>query len=542
MKNLVLAENKLNTIKKNLIDGLSIASGSKSSATYYHSKDEQVKAIKDNVENLYNLSKELPLIIANQKGVTGKFIHEVLLNEFKKTQNGGACNIVNPIDWYDNKIGDKALLSALYNLNDNSGITYVLRLFVDVKNNKINNERARKIILGFLYGHSNLEFISVKYRNKIADILRHVYGVRLTSILINISRKYINTSVYNDDKESQLISDNILKYYNGDTKKILRIFLFLFKEDKGINYQGLDFPILSEYQKAKIDITSVTKIPEEVLIGLISDENHPQHEDLWSTEVKRKTTMGTLRSKTEVTSVNQQVRQTKSTAKLGVEKEVDLSKATDFLALYKTGYENGWTNDLIKSINDLAEKKRIDNFLYNNIGIIIDESNSMSGHKRESKNTPRAIVDFTSKVLSKSADYSTTVKTEGEVTDLASSFVKLLKNESSGQNFEAIFILTDGYENSYDGLMNEVLEIYFQETGRNIPIFQISPITGSEMGGNVRKLGSNVVTMTVNDPIAIQPQISSRLLEIDTKRWLLNQVHAIEESNVSRRKRNVVNS
>ena len=538
MKNLVLANNKVATIRKNLIEGMTIASGAKSSATYYHSKEEQTQAIKDNVSKLYKLSKELPLIVASQKGVTGKFISEVLLNEFKNTQGGGACNIVNPIDWYDNGIGDKALLSALYNLNEN-GITYVLRLFVQMKNEKVNNERARKIILGFLLGHPNLEFYALKYRNKIAEVLQHVYGIKKTSILLSIAKNYINSGVYQSDKEANITKDNLLKYVGDDEIRAFKLLLFIFKQDDGIKYLKRDFPILFEFKKAKKDITDVTKVPEEVLIGLISNKNHPQYEELWSTELKRKTTKAMLRKNTEVTSVNQQVRQTKSTAKLGVEKDVDVKKASDYLALYKTGYENGWTDELKEAIDELAEKKKISNFYYNNIGIILDNSNSMAGHKQQSKNTPKAVANFTARVLSKSAENATVKKTTNEVTDLASAFVELLKE---GKDYDAIFVLTDGYENGYEGLMNEVLGAYILETNKNMPVFQISPITGAEMGGNVRKLGENVVTMSINDPVAIQPQINARLLEIDTARWLENQVQALESTNVTRKVKNNINA
>src|ERR1035437_3741855 len=110
MENLVLTQKMLVNVRQSLIDGLSVASGAKSSATYYHGRDEQMKAIQGQVEKLYKLSKELPLIIASQKGATGQFVSEVFLNEFKQTLRGGACNIVNPIDWYDNSISDKAVL------------------------------------------------------------------------------------------------------------------------------------------------------------------------------------------------------------------------------------------------------------------------------------------------------------------------------------------------------------------------------------------------------------------------------------------------
>lgn len=545
MENLVLTNNMLSTIKINLIEGLTIASGSKSSATYYHSKDEQLKAIRSQVKNMYKLSKELPLIVGAQKGVTGKFLSEVLLNEFKNTQRGGACNIVNPIDWYDNGLSDKAILTAIENLNQDSGFPYVLRLFIDLKNEKVNNERTRKIILGFIWGQANLEFYSVKYRNKIAEILKHVYGIKKTSILLSIAQKQVMTNgLYDSDKELSIANDLILKYFVGDSNSLraFKILLFLFKRDNGVEYDTQEFPILSEYQKAKTDIRNISVIPEEVLLGLISDVKHPQYHTMWSSDIQKEATKAMIRKNVTVTSVNQQVRQTKSSAKLGVQKNVDVQKATDFLALYKTGYETTFTNELKTAIDKLAEKKKIQGFHYENLGIIIDKSNSMKGHKNESKNTPRAIADFTARVLSKSAKDAKFTETEGEITDLASAFIWNLQKEDPSKPYDAIFILTDGYENAYDGLTNEVISIWQAETGRNIPIFQISPITGAEMGSNVRKIGENVVTMAINNPIAIQPQISARLLEIDTKRWLENQVSALEAAPVKRIKKININA
>jgi hypothetical protein len=553
MENLVLTQKTLPAVKQSLIDGLTISSGSKSSATYYHSRDEQMKAIHGQIDKLYKLSKELPLIIAAQKGATGQFVSEVLLNEFKQTLKGGACNIVNPIDWYDNGISDKAVLSALNNLVNDNGLPYALRLFVDMKNQKINNERSRKIILGFLWGQPNIEFYAMKYRNKIAQILKHVYGQKKTSILISIAQKQVTADFWRGvpfeganlvatEKETKIVNECITRYFNGETLKALKLLLFLFKKDDGVTYNETEFPLLAEYQKAKVDIRGIKSVPEEVLLGLISSVKHPQYHSMWSTDLQKEATKALIRSTVAVTSVNQQVRQTKSTAKLGVEKHVELEKATDFMALYKTGYETSFTDEIRSAIVNLALKKKINNFFYQNIGIVVDDSVSMTGHKLESKNTPRAIADFTSLVLMASATESNRVDTKGFASDLASSFIELLKEERPAKPYDAIFIITDGYENAYDGMTNEVIQIWKAESGSVTPIFQISPITGAEIGGNVRALGAGVVTMAINNPVAIQTQINARLLEIDTKRWLENQVHALEAAPVKRTKKITINA
>lgn len=544
MEKLVLTQKMLATVKQSLVEGLTIASGAKSSATYYHSKDEQMKAIQTQIKNLYKLSKELPLIIASQKGATGRFVSEVLLNEFKSTFKGGACNIVNPIDWYDNGISDKAVLTALNNLGE-SGLPYVLRLFVDLKNERVNNERTRKIVLGFIWGQSNLEFYAMKYRNKIAEVLRHAYGVKKTSILLTIAQKQINlngANILGSEKEQSIVNDCILKYFNGDSTKAFKLLLFLFKKDNGVTYGAQEFPLLAEYQKAKTDITGIKNVPEEVLLGLISSVKHPQYHSMWATDIQKAATKALIRKNVEVTSVNQQVRQTKSTAKLGVEKTVDMEKATDYMALYKTGYETTFTAEIKSAIDKLAEKKKLQGFFYQNIGIIVDDSISMTGNALESKNTPRAIADFTAKVLGKSSSNAVIVKTADQVTDLASSFIELLRKEDVSKPYDAIFILTDGYENAYDGLTNEVISIYKAESQRDIPMFQISPITSAEMGANVRKLGEGVVTMAINNPSALMPQITARLLEIDPKRWLEGQVLALEAAHVKRIKKISINA
>lgn len=543
MEKLVLTNTMISTVKQSLIDGLTVASGSRSSATYYHSRDEQLKAIRNQVMAMYRISKEIPLFVAIQRGVTGRFISEVLLNEFRNTSRGGACNIVNPIDWYDNGIGDKALLIALENLYDDNGLPYVLRFFMDLKKMRVNNERSRKITLGFIWGQSNIEFYSLKYRNKIAETLKHVYGVKKTSILLSIASKHKNMTdtFVGTEKELSIINDSILKYFNGEMSRAFKLLLFLFKKDDNVIYDADEFPLFNEYQIAKTNILDVKRVPEEVLHGLISDKKHPQYNELWSDADKRESTKAIIRKNVEVTSINQQVRQTKSTAKLGVERVIELDKATDFMALYKTGFETKFTRELSIAIDKLAEKKKINGFYYQNIGVIVDDSASMKGHKVESKNTPRAIVDFTRKVLEKSTKNCTVRITNNDVTDLGSSFIDLLKNENSNQPYDAIFILSDGYENSYDGLTDEIISIYQKETGSSIPIFQISPITSAEMGANVRKISERVVTMAINNPVALQPQINARLLEIDTKRWLVAQMGVLKESNVSRTKK-IINS
>ena len=129
MQTLIIANNQVPIIKKAVIKGLETASGAKTSATYYHSREVQVEAVRDAVASLYTVSKELPLLPAALPGSTGFFVQEALLNELKQTARGGACKVVSPIDWYDEGLSETILSTALHQLDQEAGITYILRLF-----------------------------------------------------------------------------------------------------------------------------------------------------------------------------------------------------------------------------------------------------------------------------------------------------------------------------------------------------------------------------------------------------------------------------
>lgn len=524
MSKLIVSNKQLPTIKEGIIKGLEIASGAKSSATYYHKKTDQIAAVRNAVRNLYGISKELPLILASQKGVTGFFIQETLLNDFKNGEKGGACNIINPQNWYDDNIGQNITENLLYVLEAEHGITYVLRMLESFKEHGINNQRSRKIAIRFIFTRDNLEFLSVKYRNKIKNILTHVYGQKKSFFLTNIIKKYLATGIFNDDSHHKIINKELLKYGN-DSEKLMKLYLFIMGEGAMSYYDDGNYPVINQFFKAHSDITGCSILPAEVLEGLISNVEHPQNKSMWGTESLRKNTQKMIRESNQAITANQSVRQTKKNRELGVNKDINLSKVSDFVALYKTGYEAGFTPELTEAISELALKRKLSNFMYDNIGIVLDNSLSMSGHKQESKNTPRAIAEFTAEVLKHSAKANNIRVTSNKyATDLASAFLDLA-NEG---NYDVIFIISDGYENMYDGLLDEVVSYWKTlDNNDNIPLYHVSPITGAEMNAKVRKLSDKISTLAVNKPESVMLQLSSKLLEQDVKAWLKSQINML---------------
>ena len=156
MRELIVSNKQLPSIREGVSKGLEIASGAKSSATYYHKREDQVAAVQGSINTLYAIGKELPLILAAQRGVTGFFLQEVLLNEFPKGERGGACNIVNPQVWYDDGLGSKLTEHLIYVLDRDNGLPYVLRMFEAMRARKINNQRSRKMALRFILSHATV--------------------------------------------------------------------------------------------------------------------------------------------------------------------------------------------------------------------------------------------------------------------------------------------------------------------------------------------------------------------------------------------------
>lgn len=116
------------------------------------------------------------------------------------------------------------------------------------------------------------------------------------------------------------------------------------------------------------------------------------------------------------------------------------------------------------------------------IGVVLDESFSMSG-SREQKNHPYATALACRDILyeaSKEKLYVSTTsgspsfKTPQGGTDLSFPLIKILQKKP-----DVIFIISDGYENTPSGRVDELLAL-LRDKGFNIPIYHINPVVSSK--------------------------------------------------------------
>jgi hypothetical protein len=524
MTDIILSDNQVEQVRNAVIAGLDVASGARSKATYYHSGDEQRAATRDQIGKIYNVSKELPLILGSIKGATGFFIQEAMLNEFEQTTMRGHNRVVDPRIWNDERLCNRALLVCLDNLDKNAGLPYILRMFASFKERKINNRRSRDFALSFIWGHRNLEFISVKYREKLRVILTHLWGERMTHAMLTISKNALNGTT--DEKSMEIAQDLLYKYSEYDVEYLDKILLYIFGKGVKSRYLKRDFPVIFQVFKAKTDFRACNLVPEEVITGLLADPNHPQHAEFWGDKERQTSTIELIRNASKVETANQAVRKTKQEKTKGIKRAKDrTNEVTDPIALLKTIYETSDAethNAMLDRLHKLAIEKKYENFPYNNIGVVFDGSRSMRGHRLESKNTPLAISEFTKMVLQKTTGCSVINRYVDEDTNLAEAFLNVITND-----MDAVFILSDGYENAYDGLLSSVVKRWKALTGRVMPIFHVSPLGFAEANAKARPLGDGIVSM-VADHKTLNVQIQSHMLEADTRLWLSAQISRLE--------------
>jgi hypothetical protein len=247
---------------------------------------------------------------------------------------------------------------------------------------------------------------------------------------------------------------------------------------------------------------------------------------LWGDSKKQSKTLEAIRNMTKAETANQAVRKTKQERKKGIKREESkIDRVSDPIALYKTSYESGYTQEIADQINKLAKKAAYPNFPYKEIAIVKDTSMSMRGDWHESKNTPRAITDFTELVLLQSVEGSINAHTSGGSTSLAGAFLDAV-GPFDGDTPDAVFILSDGYENDYEGLLSEVIEKYRAMVGKQVPVFHVSPFGAAEMSAKARSLGAGIVSLNATYK-TLPIQIQAQLLEADTRMWLQQQVNLL---------------
>ena len=260
------------------------------------------------------------------------------------------------------------------------------------------------------------------------------------------------------------------------------------------------------------DIFKGERLPYEVLEGI----RGRYYKDILTSEDSLDLTKRTLTNTQKMTLQNK-------AQKSGVKVELDW-RNYDAVRLYVYAYKMGMTHDIRQVLNEkarqTAQKVPIG---FQHVGILVDGSASMYGDETQAMR-PIATACATRDMLMAGSQFSTIryaggvvsedglVQIEGDTT-LANGVIDLLE-----KGVDAIFILTDGYENAPAGRVGEVIRLA-RQIGIDTPIFQASPVMAAEAGG-LRQLSESVLTLAVSQPAAMGIGLIKAQLEMDLKAGL----------------------
>ncbi len=382
----------------------------------------------------------------------------------------------------------------------------MLNLFNSFSTTKINNARMRKTVLPFILNSNSLEWWSVKYRKKLKNVLIHCWGKRMSSVIEKILWKTNKT-----EKEFSILNQNITKYLvTSNTALVQECIAFVFEALEPTRYVA---PLFKKYYNARHDFKEAEGLPKEVIEG-IRTTFHPKVDKAETLKVAEKSM--TVKEKRLVQN---------QAKKSDVKVEWDPIKQP-LVELFVYGFKMGFDSKVKGAINSKATvAAKALPFNYKYIGILCDDSFSMSGSSDQKLKalainyaTCKMLQQFGSKTITSCVSdrtFNITNKPAGG-TNLAKPFVSLLKH-----NPDAIFIVSDGYENAPEGRFNEVLKIAKDKLKIDIPIYHFNPVIAAESKTAAKKLSDDIVVTPVTNPEKMELGLIKTLISTDPKSGIL---------------------
>lgn len=366
----------------------------------------------------------------------------------------------------------------------------LFKLFGWLQQERVNNTRTRKLILRSILAWPDLEWISIKYRRKLRAGLTHAWGKRTASIIREILAKS-----HWKPEELKLINRYVTPYLpRGSLVEVegrLECLCFIL----GGQRYAWSLPRLRAYLNARREFQAGAPLPPEVMEGIRSTF-HPARSPADVLDLtKRQATTG------------QRIAMQRSAQEKGVKIEFDPTKY-DLSRLYVYAYEMGTNNgrpdrDMAVAMAQKAQAKAASlPWSFDHVGIVVDTSESMKGSGQQ-KWRPIAIAMGLHDMLIAASERSTVCYSHGTLvpmpvpggdTDLAKVFLEVAKEEP-----EAIFIITDGYENSPAGRLAEVVARW-RDLGYTTPLYQLSPVLAAEAHG-LRPLAPDIAALPVNQDL-----------------------------------------
>lgn len=484
---------------------LDAAATSMGRSTHYDTREEQESAERSAHGALLALDRDLYALLLTLPGVTDR------------ARMGGVKNLLSiPRDERSRPIDALAERRLLRGVVGELPAQRTFKLFGGLRAGspeegirKANNARTRKLVLATILSSPRIELWAVKYRARMRAALTHAWGQRTTSVVRSILAK---ADASWSAKERSIVRKEIDRFAAPYKERAYECVGFVLGNE---NRRSL--PLIAAFAAAKRDLAAGKRLPPEVLEGIRS----VYHKGAPKEDVLRITAESLTRG--QRLSVQTRARDA------SVEVKMDPADY-DPVRLYVHAFEAGMSPEIARALLDKAEKAAAGfPVRYGAIGVLVDASASMLGGFDQRLRPMAAVLALRdmlrhvgrSRVVyaggAMSAADSMLVCPSGD-TSLAEGLVDLLADAP-----EAIFVLSDGYENRPRGRFAEVVR-ELRAMGIETPIYHLNPVFAAESKG-VRELApGQVPTLPADRPEALGISFLRAMLVADPVRGITTLV------------------
>ncbi|MCF2529407.1 hypothetical protein [Yinghuangia soli] len=462
---------------------LDTAAAATGRATFYNSADEQRTA---------ELAAHAGLAALDRALYTGLVGSPYMLDRARQT---GALHLLSTPG------GAPGEGEAIRRIVGQLSVPRMLNLYGMLAEQRVNNARARKLVLRTLLGAPAFGKWAVRYRRKLAAALRHAWGARTAGIVRAVLVRELAGEEL-DAKELRILASEIDRHAPGRDRAVLHESVAFVLGAAGPFRQ----PLLRAYAEARTDLDAGRTLPYETLEGLRgrfhSAEPHARVLEL----TKSRLTAG------------QRLGMQAQAEKAGVEVEVDFARY-DAVRLYVYAYERGMSDDVAQALAarartaaaalDLADRR---------IALVLDGSASMAG-AREQALRPVAATLALRDVLREAAAETAEVwfgarpDADGLVRPAGASGPAEALIEALSGLPDLVVVVSDGYENAPAGRFAEVLAAA-RDLGITTPVVQFNPVAAAEASG-VRALSPDVPVAGVQRVAGLEFAFCRMLLDAD---------------------------
>lgn len=370
---------------------------------------------------------------------------------------------------------------------------------------RVNNARTKKVILGYIFNNrssASLESMSLKFKSKIAKLVRHAIGKDLPKVLNG------NTRLFN-------------KYVGRYNPEAMPILYFLFGKSAGVKVIGKRFAKLALYSELQsaaksgntskfLEIAAKKILPPEILMGFRNTYK-------LDVDIGKIYEFGKMSEK-------QKIQSKAAAGRAGAEIDIDYAKH-DIYDLWKLFYLQAVRKqtDDIDEIADAIMKKSEEK-LGVDLGdtvIIFDVSKSMEGSiKRQwhpfltglsliSKlDNVKEVVYVGGKVIKTGSEKIPSAVIPSGSTALWKALIKAAEHKP-----KTVVVISDGYENEIKGSFDKVYT-KLKEDGIRFNLIHANPVFSSEVSG-LRQLTEDVKPMALDNYKYLKTNLIFKLITTD---------------------------